>query len=39
MMNRFEKTPYNKNWRKDINKNSPPQPLTLRDGNQDAEFD
>ena len=39
MTNRFEKTPYNKNWRKDINKNSPPQPLTLRDGIQDAEFD
>lgn len=39
MMNRFEKTPYSKNWRADINKLNPPKPLMMRGGLKDAEFD
>ncbi|KAH9841137.1 uncharacterized protein C8Q71DRAFT_440672 [Rhodofomes roseus] len=36
---RFEQTPYNRNWREEINKESPPTTLVLGKDIKDAEFD
>ncbi|KAH9920646.1 uncharacterized protein B0H18DRAFT_1121877 [Fomitopsis serialis] len=36
---RLERTPYNRDWRQDISKDSPPVHLLLRDDIKDVEFD